>query len=98
VDDCYQNYLYQKYVVDSSCGLSCKFAPLEEKEVGATDLYQEALILNPYSVNLIILRQKPKEPQVATPKANEQPEADVPSSGADTLKSQSITKEDNKKE
>jgi hypothetical protein len=93
-----ENYLYQKYVVDSSCGLSCKFAPTEEKEVGASDLYQGVLILNPYSVNLIILRQKPKEPQVATPEVNEQPEAGVSSQGVDASKTPNVTKEANKKE
>src|SRR3989338_1661223 len=55
------NYLYQRYAIDSSCSLDCEFTPLEKKEVNTTDLYQETLTLSPYSVNLIVLKQKPPE-------------------------------------
>jgi hypothetical protein len=55
-------YLYQRYKIDSSCAFNCQFIPIEEKEVGATELYQEILTLNPYSVNLIVLKEKPPEP------------------------------------
>lgn len=60
-----ENYLYQRYAVDSSCSVNCEFVPLEKKEVSIIDLYQEALTLNPYSVNLIILKKKPPEPENA---------------------------------
>ncbi len=56
-----ENYLYQRYVVDSSCNSDCAFSPVEEKEIDAPELYQETLALKPYSVNLIVLNKKPKE-------------------------------------
>jgi hypothetical protein len=62
-----ENYLYQRYTVDSSCSAKCDFTPVEEKEVSGQDLYQESLSLNPYSVNLIILKKKPKEPEKVLP-------------------------------
>jgi hypothetical protein len=62
-----ENYLYQRYTVDSSCSNECKFAPVEEKEVSPADLYQELLCLSPYSVNLVILKPKPKEPEPSAP-------------------------------
>ncbi len=62
-----ENYLYQRYAVDSSCINECKFTPVEEKEVSPSDLYQEQLSLSPYSVNLVVLKPKPQEPQVNAP-------------------------------
>jgi predicted secreted protein len=57
------NYLYQRYTVDESCGLGCDFLPTEEKEIAITDLYQETIVLKPYSVNMITLKKKPPEPE-----------------------------------
>ncbi|MDP2940800.1 MAG: hypothetical protein Q8N85_00890 [Candidatus Omnitrophota bacterium] len=56
-------YLYSRYSLDASCGAGCAFAPAEEKDVAvaAGGLYQEALSLNPYSAQLLILREKPPE-------------------------------------
>jgi len=68
------NYQYQRYVIDASCCLDYEFSPLEKKELGPTDLYQETLILSPYSVQLIILKEKPKEPEAVIPVAGELPE------------------------
>jgi hypothetical protein len=68
------NHLYQRYAVDSSCASDCKFVPIEEKEISIADTYQETLSLNPYSVNLIILRKKPKEPEVIPSVPAEQPQ------------------------
>jgi hypothetical protein len=69
------NYLYQSYTVDEACGSSCDFAPRQIKELSAADLYQETLILNPYSVNLIVLKKKPKEPeQIPEPERLQEPE------------------------
>jgi len=59
------SYLYQRYTIDSSCSLNCNFIPNEEKEVSATELYQETLTLNPYSAQMIILKKKPKEQPAA---------------------------------
>ena len=58
------SYLYLRYVIDSSCSRDCKFSPAEEKEIANPDLYQETLVLKPYSVNMLIFRQKPQEPAV----------------------------------
>jgi hypothetical protein len=54
------NYRYQRYTVDEGCGLSCDFMPKDEKEIAATDSYQETINLSPYSLNLIMLQKKPK--------------------------------------
>jgi hypothetical protein len=70
-----KNYLYQRYVVDSACSANCEFVPVEEKEIAATDLYQETLVLNPYSVQMIILKEKPPEPPPALPPTPEEPKA-----------------------
>jgi hypothetical protein len=57
-----ENYLYQRYTIDSSCSSNCDFAPVEEKETGSAMLYQETLALKPYSVHMIVLKKKPPEP------------------------------------
>ncbi|MDD2679183.1 MAG: hypothetical protein PHO03_00040 [Candidatus Omnitrophica bacterium] len=58
------NYSYSRFTVDNSCGLNCGFKPAAEKETGTQDAYQEELTLNPYSLNLIILKKKPEPPKV----------------------------------
>ncbi len=80
------NYLYQRYVIDLSCGLNCEFAPKEEKEISANAPYEEILSLSPYSVSIINLKkQKPKEPEAiavsAKPEENMQTQP-APASGA----------------
>lgn len=59
-------YIYQRYVIDAKSN-SDKFVPLETKEIdgGEARLYQENLALSPYSVNMIILKKKPQEPEAA---------------------------------
>jgi hypothetical protein len=71
-------YLYERYVMDSSCSFNCKFMPAEEKEVAGPDPYQERLSLSPYSVNFIILRPKPKVAQVI---ATETKDKEAPAAG-----------------
>ncbi|MGA2775170.1 MAG: cellulase family glycosylhydrolase [Candidatus Omnitrophota bacterium] len=56
-----ENYIYQLYSVDSNCIKSCVFSPREEKEITAGD-YSATLAISPYSVNMIVLKVKPKEP------------------------------------
>jgi len=70
-----ENYLYQRYAVDSSCSINCAFIPLEEKELNLSAPYTEALKLNPYSVNMIVLTKKPAEPQSVAAVTTEQPAA-----------------------
>jgi hypothetical protein len=55
------NYAYNRFTVDSSCGLDCELKPVEEKDITGQDMYQEDLKVTPYSVNLIILKKKPVE-------------------------------------
>jgi hypothetical protein len=70
------NYLYQRYIIDSSCSINCAFSPLEEKEINLSGAYQETLTLNPYSVNMIILTKKqPAEPENTAGATGEQPAA-----------------------
>lgn len=71
-----EDYLYQRYTVDASCSLDCEFTPTEEKAITTTGLYQELLSLNPYSVQLIILKKKPEEPKEPVPVTTEQPQAE----------------------
>ncbi len=70
------NYLYQRYVVDSSCSTNCAFTPLEEKNLNLSEPYKETLALNPYSVNMIILSKKPAEPEGTAGATIEQPAAE----------------------
>ncbi|MFH1398231.1 MAG: hypothetical protein ABIH27_06770 [Candidatus Omnitrophota bacterium] len=60
------DYSYQRYVVDSSCGVNCDFVPVETKDITAGDLYQENLTLSPYSVSAIILKKKPPVAETKT--------------------------------
>jgi hypothetical protein len=79
-----EDYVYQRYTVDSSCTLNCDFAPVEEKEIKVADTYQDTLTLKPYSVNLLIFKKKPKE----EPKEQEavKTETSAPVSGAEAVK------------
>jgi len=58
------DYLYQRYKIDYTCNLNCEFKPAEEKEIAVSEFYEEKIILEPYSVNMIILKPKPKEIEV----------------------------------
>ncbi|RKY31513.1 MAG: hypothetical protein DRP74_04715 [Candidatus Omnitrophota bacterium] len=59
-------YLYKRYSVDAS-SVSSEFSPKEEKEISfLNNSYQEALILKPYSLNMLILTEKPSGNGVIT--------------------------------
>jgi len=58
-----KDYLYQRYAIDSSCGLNCKFTSIEEKPLSVAGPHQELLTVAPYSINMIILQEKPPEPE-----------------------------------
>jgi hypothetical protein len=68
-----EDYLYQLYTIDSTCSINCTFKPVVEREIGSVELYQEILDLSPYSVNMIVLKKKPKEPESIVPATMEQP-------------------------
>jgi len=62
------DYLYQRYVINSTTNTDCEFLPVEKKSITAIDTgYQENLLLEPYSVNMIILKNKPQEPPASLP-------------------------------
>jgi len=62
-----EEYAYQRYVLDSSCNINCEFKPVEEKDINMLEPYQEKLELNPYSVQMIVLKKKPAQTEpVAT--------------------------------
>lgn len=67
-------YLKQRYIVDSSCTLNCQFAPVEAKQVDIKKSYQETIILEPYSVNMLIFQ--PETPEPAPPPAQEKSQDD----------------------
>jgi hypothetical protein len=67
-----ENYIYQRYLIDSTCSRGCEFIPVEEKQISASDIYQETLVSSPYSVNMIILKKKPPEPEITPSPLNEQ--------------------------
>jgi beta-xylosidase len=66
------NYLYQRYAIDSACGFDCPFEPAETKELEVKDYYEESLELSPYSVNMVVLKQKPPEPEKPPEKPEEE--------------------------
>ncbi|MFH1640529.1 MAG: hypothetical protein ABIA66_01060 [Candidatus Omnitrophota bacterium] len=68
-------YLFQLYTIDSGCSVNCSYKPVQEKEISASGAYQETLTLSPYSVNMIVLKNKPKEaqPEVAPQVESGQP-------------------------
>jgi len=88
-----EDYLYQKFIVDSSCNIECEFTPAEKKEVRAADVYQETLLLKPYSVNMIIFQKKAKEPEVLPGEAKEPAIPKIISEGSGAGKSLNITEE-----
>ncbi|MDP2905037.1 MAG: hypothetical protein Q8O22_01870 [Candidatus Omnitrophota bacterium] len=59
------NYLYQRFAIDSACSSDCPFTPVEEKEaIAESGAWQEILSLKPYSVQMIVLTKKPPQPEV----------------------------------
>ena len=93
-----EDYVYQKYTIDFSCNIGCELVPFEEKEVRAADLYQETLSLKPYSVNMIIFKKKPKEPENPATETKAQVAPTIVSEGSGTTKSLNITQETPKSE
>ncbi len=69
------SFLYQRFTVDSLCGLYCDFVPKEDKNIQINDTYQDTLVLNPYSVTMLVFRKWAPEPEkpVLPPQQIEQP-------------------------
>ncbi|MFH1339557.1 MAG: cellulase family glycosylhydrolase [Candidatus Omnitrophota bacterium] len=71
------DYVYEKYAVDKTCRLDCEFAPREEKQIKVDGIYKETLMLEPYSVVLLLIEQRQAIPPEA---AAEGAQAAVPKS------------------
>lgn len=91
------DYLYQRFNIDLSCSLNCDFMPVEEKTVNLSDSYQDVLSLNPYSVNLIIFKNKPKEPEKIPQVIPEQKVPNADNQAKNTTQAPSNTEEESKK-
>jgi hypothetical protein len=64
-----EDYICQRYAIDSSCSLNCEFAPVAESEIlkDASGQALYSLSLNPYSVYMLVLKKKPEEPPPPPP-------------------------------
>jgi hypothetical protein len=74
-------YLYQRYVVDSSCAVGCELIPAEERESDILGPYHEiSLSVNPYSVSMILFKkkEKPVENTTASVSGNLAPDTATP--------------------
>jgi len=66
-----KTYSCQRYTIDSSCGMGCKFAVIQQEDSDSGNSYKQELLIEPYSVQLVILREKPPEAPVAVPQQEE---------------------------
>jgi len=73
-----ENYLFQRYTVDANCSQNCEFVPAAEKEIGTSEPYQETLVLDPYSLNLVVLKKKPPQAESINLEAGETKKATEP--------------------
>lgn len=63
-----ENYAYSRYSINSGCSLNCPFEPVESEDITtASGSYEEVLSIEPYSVNLLVLKNKPTVPSVSAP-------------------------------
>ncbi len=89
------HYHYQRYTVDSSCSFMCEFTPAAEKDIIVQESgYEEKIVLNPYSVHLVVFEKRgemapPAQQPAVLPEAA--PEAAAKESlSAETMNSTSI--------
>jgi len=57
-------YIFTKYVVDNNCSRDCEFKPSANKEIDFSQGYVETVEASPYSVQLLVFKKKPPEPEV----------------------------------
>lgn len=72
-----ENYLYQRYAIDSSSGFNAEFIPVEENPASGAELFSVLLTMPPYSVQEIILAKKPQEEAAVIAVDSGQPQAAV---------------------
>jgi beta-xylosidase len=80
-----ENYLCQRYILDSSCSGNAEYVSVEEKDIRAP-AYQEILSIKPYSVNMIVLKKKSKEQGIVTSESLQQKMHSTPAEGNETDK------------
>lgn len=62
-------YVLNTYMIDSNCSRNCEFKPAAEKEVDFNQGYTQSIELAPYSVQLLVFKQKPASPKIESPVA-----------------------------
>jgi hypothetical protein len=58
-----EEYIAQRYIVDSACNTNCDLVSTDLDLAVAAGTVTIPLVLNPYSVNMVVLTKKPKEAQ-----------------------------------
>jgi hypothetical protein len=56
-----EDYIAERYTVDSACNSNCDLLPVEIEQAVSGGAASINLVLNPYSVNLVVLTKKEKE-------------------------------------
>jgi hypothetical protein len=56
-----EDQVYERYTVDSACNSNCAFVPAEADQPVQAAAPAISIVLNPYSVNVLVLTKKPKE-------------------------------------
>jgi hypothetical protein len=85
------NYLYSRFITDNNCVLDCEFKPVEEKDAAVSDnTFQQTISLDPYSVQMIVLKPKPQE--ASAPKDVSAPAAVLETEENKTLESKEDVK------
>ena len=91
-------FVYERYTIDSSCGISCEFAPVEEKDIDITAPFQETLTLNPYSVTMILIKKKPKVAEITLPVQATAPDVTTPVENKETPPKETVPGSNGSKE
>jgi beta-xylosidase len=93
-----EDYIVQRFTGDSACNSNCELLPAEIDQVVSAGTSSISLVLNPYSVNLVVLIKKSKEeaqrPQEIEKALEEAAKAaqPAPQAGADVPAETSATK------
>jgi hypothetical protein len=56
-----EDYVAERYTVDSACNSNCDLPAVELEQVASAGSTSISLVLNPYSVNLVVLTKRQKE-------------------------------------
>ncbi|MCM8800780.1 MAG: hypothetical protein NC912_02025 [Candidatus Omnitrophica bacterium] len=64
-----EDYLYQRYVIEDK---GTNLLPVEEKRLEKLDLFSQSLEIKPYSVQFLLIKKKPAEPEVTLEESTEE--------------------------